>query len=346
MKHMNTQRGFGLVELMISITLGLFLSAAIIQVFLGTSSSARVQDAQAQVQENARFAMRFLGQEIRMAGYAGCSSLGNIPINNIALPASEVDFSTATSVVGANDVDKNNSLSAVVGTDTLEIKRGSDEFMRITGNLAPNNANVQIEDNSIGLVKGDYVLITDCLNADIFRIVNNPKGPGEGKATFTHSKGQVNSDNRLSKVYGADAEILAFETIRFFVRDSGRDTSAGDAINSLYVERRGVGAAGAMSSAIELVEGVEDLQLTYGVDTDDDRSVDVYRGADDVTDWEDALSVRVELVLVSNDTNVVGRENTAWEQNTVDSAGNVIANQDGRFRQVFTSVFAIRNKLP
>lgn len=346
MRQLHRQQGFGLVELMISITLGLFLSAAIIQVFLGTSSSARIQDAQAQVQENARFAMRFLGQEIRMAGYAGCSSLGNIPINNIALPASEVDFSMATALVGGNDVDKNNALNAVVGTDTLEIKRGSDEFMRITGNLAPNNANVQIEDNSIGLVKGDYVLITDCLNADIFRIVNQPKGPGEGKATFTHSKGQMNSDNRLSKVYGADAEILAFETIRFFVRDSGRDTSAGDPINSLYVERRSVGSSGSMSSAIELVEGVEDLQLTYGEDTDGDRSVDVYRDAASVVDWEAALSVRVELVLVSNSTNVVGTSGSAQAQSTVDAGGNVIVNQDGRFRQVFTSVFAVRNKLP
>ena len=49
------------MELMIAITLGLFLSAAVIQVFLATNSSSKVQDSLAQVQENARFAMRFLG---------------------------------------------------------------------------------------------------------------------------------------------------------------------------------------------------------------------------------------------------------------------------------------------
>lgn len=346
MRRLYAQRGFGLVELMISITLGLFLSAAIIQVFLGTSSSARVQDAQGQVQENARFAMRFLGKEIRMAGYAGCSSLGNIPINNIALPDAEVNFSMATALIGSNDLGKGNDLDAVIGTDSLEIKRGSDEFMRITGNLPPDSANVYIEDNSIGLVQGDYVLITDCLNADVFRITNQPEGPGNGKAAFTHTKGQLNSMESLSKAYGADAEILGFETLRFFVRDSGRDTSAGDPINSLYMERRTVGSGGNMSSAIELVEGVEDLQLTYGEDTDGDRSVDVYRDAASVADWQAALSVRVELVLVSSSTNVVGASGSVQAQSTVDADGNLLANLDGRFRQVFTSVFAIRNKLP
>ncbi len=339
------QRGFGLVELMISITLGLVLSAAVIQVFIAARASTDLQDALSQTQENARFAMRYVGKEIRMAGYMGCRSLGTIPVNNIALPATEVDFSLATAVIADNDVDGTNAYNAVAGTDILHIKRGSDEAIRLTGNLAPNNANVQVEDNSAGFAQGDYVLITDCLSADIFRIVNSPKEPGEGTATFTHAKGGLNSDNKLSKIYGADAEIFALETLHFYVRDTGRVSARGDAINSLYAEQRLVGSSGVMSSAIELVEGVEDMQLQFGVDTDvaADRAVDQYLSADAVTDWGRVLSVRITLQLYGSNSAAVKSANP---QQYVNAKGEDSTVSDGRLRRVFTNVFAIRNKLP
>src|SRR5690554_3818347 len=86
------QQGFGLIELTIAITLGLLLSTAAIQVLLATNSTSRLQQSLAQVQENARSAMRFLGEKIRTAGYMGCSSIGTIDVNVIAVPAAAVDF--------------------------------------------------------------------------------------------------------------------------------------------------------------------------------------------------------------------------------------------------------------
>jgi len=344
-----SQRGFGLVELMIAITLGLFLSAAVIQVFLATNASAKVQDSLAQIQENARFAMRFLGKEIRMAGYMGCSSIGNISVNVIAVPANKVDFTLATALVGEDNVAAGNALSAVVGSDVLHIKKASENDVNVTGNMASNNANLQIENNSLGFATGDYVMVSDCLNADVFRIVNNPDNNGNGNAatTLTHSNGQgLNSDNNLSKLYQTDAEIFSFESVDYFVRDTGRDTAGGQPINALYMRRLVAGSGGVTGAAIELVEGVETMQLSYGVDTNADRAVDEYRGGAAVTDWEDVLSVRVSLQLVASDENIVGKAGAANAQSIVGVDGNVITNTDGRFRQIFTNVFAIRNKLP
>ena len=55
-KHMS-QRGFSLVELMITLTLGLVISGAIIQVLVSSSVTNKLNQAVAQVQESGRFIM-------------------------------------------------------------------------------------------------------------------------------------------------------------------------------------------------------------------------------------------------------------------------------------------------
>ncbi|WP_372865308.1 PilW family protein, partial [Spongiibacter sp.] len=66
---------------------------------------------------------------------------------------------------------------------------------------------------------------------------------------------------------------------------------------------------------------------------------------DAVTDWLEVLAVRVELTMVANDESVVGETGDVDAQSVYDAAGNLLENADGRMRQVFSSVFAIRNRL-
>jgi type IV pilus assembly protein PilW len=75
--HKN-QSGMTLMELMISITLGLIVSAAMIALFANTKQSYRMNENVARLQENARFAMGFLSRDVRMADYRACVNyLGN-----------------------------------------------------------------------------------------------------------------------------------------------------------------------------------------------------------------------------------------------------------------------------
>ena len=209
-----------------------------------------------------------------MAGYMGCNSTGGIAPNVIADPPAEGEFKA---IEGLDDVPKDNDLDALLGTDVLSIRRGSTQSIRLTGNTDPVNANVHIDENSVGFVKGDYVLISDCTSADIFRITNNPepKAGGKKKAVLTHAK-NTNTSNKLSKAYGPDAEVFGFVSSQFFIRDTERDTGGGNPVTSLYFRERAIASGGAHSAATELVEGVENLQLMYGVDDNDDRSVDRY----------------------------------------------------------------------
>lgn len=65
------QQGVSLIELMIAMTLGLVLVIGITSVYLGAKRSVDNQAALATVQENARYAFEFLGNDVRMAGFSG-----------------------------------------------------------------------------------------------------------------------------------------------------------------------------------------------------------------------------------------------------------------------------------
>lgn len=336
------QQGLGLVELMISITLGLLLSAAIIQAFVATRSSYRVQEAISQIQVASRYANHFLGKDLRMAGYMGCVSARGIEPNILASnPDADVQFDETTTVRGFDNLAQNNAFDAVAGTDAITLRMASNVSAQLTGNMTSDNANIQIALNTLGLVTNDYIMITDCEVTDLFRATTVSEG--SGKVTIAHANSN-NITNRLSKAFGPDAEIVAFESVSYFIRDTGRTTSDGNPIHALFVQRRTAGQGGTMPDPAELVEGVENMQLTYGEDTDGDNNVDVYRDAASVASWGNVLSIRVELLVVSQEENVVGQTGSVTAQR-VQFAGQDVVNTDGRYRRSIVSVFAIRNRV-
>ncbi|HEU0202747.1 MAG TPA: PilW family protein [Burkholderiaceae bacterium] len=73
------QRGLSLIELMVAITLGLFLLTVTISVFLGISRTARTQDAASRLDENGRFAIESITRAIRLAGYRNWGGPGGAP---------------------------------------------------------------------------------------------------------------------------------------------------------------------------------------------------------------------------------------------------------------------------
>lgn len=63
------QRGVTLVELMVAMVIGLFLVVVVGTVFLGSKQMYLTQDANARLQENARYAVEFFSRQLRSAGY-------------------------------------------------------------------------------------------------------------------------------------------------------------------------------------------------------------------------------------------------------------------------------------
>lgn len=65
----NRQQGLTLIEIMVALVISLFLLAGLLQLFIGTRQSARIQENLSRVQENGRYAIDYLGRVIRLAGY-------------------------------------------------------------------------------------------------------------------------------------------------------------------------------------------------------------------------------------------------------------------------------------
>lgn len=341
-------RGLGLVELLVALALGLIISAAVMQVFLTSRSTYRMQEAMSRVQENGRFAVGYMANEIRMVGYTGCGNLGSITVNDIIDPTKvpagfDFDFDADNVIEGHDDVPSSNTWSAVTGSDVIELRRAANAGVQLAGNTSPSNANIQITNNGPGFEDGDAVFVTDCTSADLFRattVSGNGNSGGGSNVTITHAN--FNTQNKLSKSYGTDAEVLAFEYSAFYVRDSGRKTPSGTAIPALYVETMRAGS-NAETVVQELVEGVEDMQLEYGVDTSGDRTADEYRAANTVADWQRVVSVRLNLLMRSIEENVAPASGDASQ--AIAFNGGAVAS-DGFLRQVFSSVVTLRNRVP
>lgn len=69
-------RGFGLIELMIALVLSLIVVLGVVQIFIAAKNTYISQSAAAVMQEDARFVLSKMVQEIRMVGMFGC--LGTI----------------------------------------------------------------------------------------------------------------------------------------------------------------------------------------------------------------------------------------------------------------------------
>ncbi|RKZ48385.1 MAG: hypothetical protein DRQ58_04580 [Gammaproteobacteria bacterium] len=91
-----------------------------------------------------------------------------------------------------------------------------------------------------------------------------------------------------------------------------------------------------------LIDGVEGFQIQYGIDTDNDQAVNSYVSADNITDTDDVISVRITLLLMSNADRlaVVAANNT---YNLLDFSFTEPG--DERLRRRFSTTINMRNRL-
>lgn len=108
-------KGFGLIEIMVALVLGLVVTLGTLQIFASSRSTYLTQNSSARMQEDARFVLSKLLQEIRMTGMYGCLSLDSVTVvaGSIAKPAA---FSTP--ILFDNVAKQLTLISADVGTSS------------------------------------------------------------------------------------------------------------------------------------------------------------------------------------------------------------------------------------
>ncbi|ENU86785.1 PilW family protein [Acinetobacter sp. CIP 102129] len=90
-----SQAGFTLIELMVALALGLLISAAAIQLFLGGLLTSRMQQANAELQNSGVFGLDYVARDLRLANYINT----DFPILNEQTPWGGVVLTARTATV-------------------------------------------------------------------------------------------------------------------------------------------------------------------------------------------------------------------------------------------------------
>ena len=276
---MKRVRGLTLVELLLSIALAVFLVAAMLQVYRVGKSVLRWQVEAARLEENGRHALGLLVRELRMAGFFGREALAALPsplpgapdcgdapgwVLDPSAPLELInDFGggEARLVSGAR-LGCLPETRLVQGSDALVIKRSAALPSHAVGPLPGLRQRP----------RSRWYLVSD--------------GSGLAMTLFLDAAGDP------SVTVPAAATWWEWRSQIFYLRNYSQ--SPGDGIPVLCNERLG----SAMRSVC-LVEGVERLQLEFGIDSDGDGVADSRMRSPSRADLANAITARVYLLTRS-----------------------------------------------
>lgn len=351
--------GFTVVELMIAMTIGLVVSGAVLYVYLGVVGTDASHRAMARLQENVRFTYELFSREIRMAGSDAC---GAASVANVVVGSNWYSNLAGGALVGYEagaglPADVTGELS---GRDAITVLHADNSAsLGITGHN-PSSAQISLTGAS-DLQQGEILIAcsADGQHAAVFQMT----GPNSASPdNVVHNTGVAGvSPGNCSKKLGipipspCDAStpasqgtdytfangsrLMRLSGITYYIRNNPHG------IPSLYRQKLSVASGAATTTAEELVEGVEDMQITYGVDTDSSNDVaqkgmrvDAYVAASAVTDWTRVVAIKLTLLFQTAENNV------SQAPQTYTFNGSTVTASDRRIRKTATHVVRLRNR--
>lgn len=329
-------KGFSLIELLISMTIGLVIVGAALSAYLGASTAGKVAEAQSRMNEDAQAALNILTQHLRMAG-TNPNQTNRDPAfrrNPVYDPSYQGGESTpygATATYAPAYAISPFSIRGCDGTFTLPSADATDlSVLTCAGgvNSLPDSIAVSYEADRYNTVPTAGGLATDCLGNTLPVIT----------ASFP-----------LPLPVNSTSATLAVAINRFYIGTSALAPT-------LYCKGNGGLLA---TSAQPLVENIEDMQFTYGtVSTSailNTATVAGYLRADEVaslvitpstaadnsTRWGKVLSVRI-CVLVRSET-FSAPDAASARYDDCQGARNVAA-PDLRLRRAYSTTVVLRNR--
>ena len=268
-------QGFSLVELMVAMTLGLFVVGVVVAIFVNNSRNLRAIEHATRHAENGRYATQLLGDDIRHAGF-----FAEFDPGTMAMPTAKPDPCTSSPtavnaslplhVQGYDGADGGLSCLSGVrgGTDVLVIRRaktciaGSENCGAVGGGKLYFQASQCHEELESGQ---PFDLDSDLANL-----------------------------TRRKRDCAASADLREMLVHIYFISSIDR---GGRQIPALTRWELGRGI-------VPLVEGIQDLQIEYGVDDDGDGTPDRYTANPDdplnaaltVQNWQNVTAIRVHLL--------------------------------------------------
>lgn len=257
-RRKHAQAGFGLIELMISMLLGLLVLGAAIAVFQSNQRTLNANEGQNRIQEGARAAYEMMSRDIRAAGGTACSKQAR-PDEEHVYTADETNLMIAPISGGANE---------------FTVLSGDDASYRVT-DATKTTVTIEPPPNpptdwklSDGFKAGDKLVLC---NATLMYVVTiSGGGVNDGTKTLTFAPATPEPIYSPGIAPAASVSAARFRSARWYL-------NAG----SLYVNRNGVAEA--------VVPGVTALNVSYRPITSASYTT--------TPSWADVVAVRVNLTL-------------------------------------------------
>jgi type IV pilus assembly protein PilW len=331
--------GVTLIELMVSIALGIFLVGGVISLFTSNQQNFKVNDNLARLQESSRFAYEQMNREIRDAGTNPC---GVRAVNSVVRTPSltvpwwgDWNAGTIRGYDGAEPI--LNAASSignrVTGTDAIVIMRTQNDdgqLRAITGHdtVSDPNSHQFSLNASAQFSKQDLMFVCDSNSGAIFEITT-PNSPPANAVSYDINSPAANCSMRLgwannvdcntnavSKTFAIGSYITKFDPAIWYVGEiAGK--------RALFRETVHKSGTAVTTEGREYVPDVHDMQITYLMRTKstdpaiaptlastwvDASVVNGQTGTWSSTNLAEAIAVRVELTFRSKES--VGSDGT------------------------------------
>ena len=358
--------GFSLVELMVALTLALVVTTGVISVFIGTRTAYQATSGVASLTDSGSFALNFLEQSIRGAGFVACNhpiflTPGNTStstnynsldvadqplaydfrygvegyeatVGAVTLPSTPIADKAGSDWTPALDSEFFSALTtgAVRGSDILVIRSSTPHTAEayLVADVAQGSTAIQVTSDS-ALSATQPAAISDCTASVTFLVA--PSVPGGG------SPPTIQIGSALPLGFSAGAVITPVTTMVYYV---GIGSDGDTALRRLQLQG---GATSGVSPFLdqELVPDIENMQVLYGIDTTSTQTASTYVTADQVTDFSTVVSVKVAVLAASPANLATPLPNAPLTFNLLGT--QVTVPKDTRTRRVFTTTVTVRS---
>jgi len=337
-------QGFTLTEIMVALVISTILMGGVLSIMSSSKRTYALQNELSELQDNARFIIDELARELRMAGYFGCSS-NKQPIDAntqqpIDLGTSFGDTWDGQSVNNRAVTDENGNPSPFPQTDALVISSFSEPLLvdRDNTEFKNNKKTITLEPRSIlpepGNPSRNWIIISDCGGSGLYRVAAN----NTANSKITLANGLLKNYDQPVEVF-LGASRVAYE-IKYI-----------DEQLALYkcIDRNNNSRCETTEPLERLVEGVENMQIRYGIDTDIPDTPgygipDRYSETAGATDT--VVSVRITLLMRTTDKrhDLEGSTKTTFRLDSGLTYNPQTKNYESGYRhRMFTGTIGVRN---
>lgn len=315
--NMKRNRGLSLVELMVALVLSAVIIGGIFQVFMSNRQAFNLTESLVRIQENGRFALSYISAAIRQSGSYGCVPDPDPVIGNV-----QNRIAALTSIDAIHPTDTFDGAAIAGSFDAPDELR----LLQLTENTALVNSATTVAGQLNVFAggdfnEGDFILVSNCEVGD-FMVA----GAGTTDLAILDTGLDIREGPyvQLNKV----SHATEVRSIRFFVEDEFLKVQIGTGAEQ------------------ELLDGIENIQFTYGVDTDasQDYTPDYFDRFSDIpaSERERIVAIRVSVLAVST---LAAIADVTTEPKEITFNGTTLTINDRRLRKVFETTVSLRNRM-